>query len=174
MANNIEQWRLIDGYDNYEVSSHGRVRNNNSARMLAPIMGTGGHKRVNLSKQQIRQCSEIHVLVAQAFCDNAHGYTVVDHIDRNKSNNRSDNLRWCTPSMNAKNKKIATNSPSGITGIRLTADQTTWRSSWSQDLCEHVKSFSVRKYGFEQAKQMAIDHRKNMEAQHGYLGEHNF
>ena len=25
---NIEQWRLIGGYDNYEVSSHGRVRNN--------------------------------------------------------------------------------------------------------------------------------------------------
>ena len=24
---NIEQWRLIDGYDNYEISSHGRVRN---------------------------------------------------------------------------------------------------------------------------------------------------
>ena len=28
IADNIEMWRLINGYDNYEVSSHGRVKNN--------------------------------------------------------------------------------------------------------------------------------------------------
>ena len=31
---NIEQWRLIDGYDNYEISSHGRVRNNKTSKIM--------------------------------------------------------------------------------------------------------------------------------------------
>ena len=36
IADNIENWLLIDGYDNYEVSSFGRVRNNRSSRILKP------------------------------------------------------------------------------------------------------------------------------------------
>jgi len=34
IANNIEHWALIDGYDNYEVSSFGRVRNNNTNKIM--------------------------------------------------------------------------------------------------------------------------------------------
>ena len=33
-AHNIEVWRMIDNYNNYEISSHGRVRNNKTERIL--------------------------------------------------------------------------------------------------------------------------------------------
>lgn len=44
-----------------------------------------------------------HRLVAQAFCENPNGYTIVDHIDRNKHNDNALNLRWVDSSTNAKN-----------------------------------------------------------------------
>ena len=34
---NNEVWRAIDGYLNYEVSSHGRVRNSNTGRILKTL-----------------------------------------------------------------------------------------------------------------------------------------
>ena len=47
---NIEQWRLINDYDNYEVSSHGRVRNNNTGRILKPGINSSGYHFANLHK----------------------------------------------------------------------------------------------------------------------------
>ena len=41
IADNIENWRLIDGYDKYEVSSHGFVRNNKTGRILKHSITTG-------------------------------------------------------------------------------------------------------------------------------------
>ena len=62
-AQNIEQFRLVDGYDNYEVSSHGRIRNNKTARILIPGLNTGGYHRVSLSKDGKYKSHLIHKLV---------------------------------------------------------------------------------------------------------------
>ena len=48
-AENIEQWRLVDEYDNYEISSHGRVRNNKTDKILKQSTDNGYFK-VGLSK----------------------------------------------------------------------------------------------------------------------------
>jgi hypothetical protein len=47
-----------------------------------------------------------HRLIALQFVNNddPDTKTQVDHIDRNKSNNHIDNLRWISPSENTKNK----------------------------------------------------------------------
>jgi hypothetical protein len=45
-----------------------------------------------------------HRLVAEAFCDNPNGYTIVDHIDRDKHNDNASNLRWVTSKENAQNR----------------------------------------------------------------------
>lgn len=44
-----------------------------------------------------------HRLVAEAFCENPNGYTIVDHINRDKHNDNASNLRWVDASTNAKN-----------------------------------------------------------------------
>ena len=45
----------------------------------------------------------VHRLVAETFIDNPQGYTEIDHVNRNKSDNSVANLRWVTHSENMSN-----------------------------------------------------------------------
>ena len=45
----------------------------------------------------------VHRLVAETFLDNPQGYTEIDHVNRDKSDNSVANLRWVTPSENMSN-----------------------------------------------------------------------
>ena len=62
-----------------------------------------GYRVVRIS----RKLRFVHRLICEAF----HGLGPtdkrdVDHIDRNRSNNRPENLHWCSRSENCRNKKI--------------------------------------------------------------------
>jgi hypothetical protein len=48
----------------------------------------------------------VHRLLAQAFIPNPENHPVVDHIDRDKSNNRLENLRWATVQDNSYNTDV--------------------------------------------------------------------
>lgn len=96
------EWRHIVGYDNYEVSNTGEVRNAKTGRILKPSCSRGGYLKVNLRNQGVAKSSKIHRLVAETFVYNEHDKPLVNHIDGNKSNNRSDNLEWCNSSENNK------------------------------------------------------------------------
>ena len=49
---NIEQWRNVDGYDNYQVSSHGRVRNSKTNRIMTNCINGAGRLHIILSKNK--------------------------------------------------------------------------------------------------------------------------
>lgn len=47
----------------------------------------------------------VHRLVAKAFIDNPNNLNEINHKDEDKSNNRVDNLEWCTKSYNVSYSK---------------------------------------------------------------------
>lgn len=48
--------------------------------------------------------SSVHRLIAETFLDNPMNFSEVDHINRNKSDNRVENLRWCSHKENCRNR----------------------------------------------------------------------
>ena len=109
----VECWKNINGYEGiYEVSDLGRVRSvkrtfltNNchggrtprtfGEKIMKPIDNGNGYQYVKLSYDGDRRNHYIHRLVAEAFCDNPHGYNEVNHKDFDKHNNNAENLEWC-------------------------------------------------------------------------------
>lgn len=101
----FEEWKTIDGYEDYQVSNFGRVKSlgNNKKRkekILKPI-NNKGYQRVHLCKDGKRKLFRVHRLVAMAFIPNPNNYTEVNHIDECKTNNHVDNLEWCTDEYNS-------------------------------------------------------------------------
>ena len=100
MLNNTnEQWLPVQGFEGlYEVSSHGRVRNNRKVMKVYVI--NSGYACLKLVKDGVRTSVLVHRLVAQAFCTKSEDAIEVNHIDGNKSNNAASNLEWCSSSQN--------------------------------------------------------------------------
>ena len=98
-----EKWLDIVGYEGvYSISNLGRVASHQWGRfrLLKPRTNNRGYSIVNLSKNGILKTFKVHKLVAKHFIPNPYGLTEINHKDEDKSNNRADNLEWCTRSYN--------------------------------------------------------------------------
>jgi len=97
----VETFVKIVGFDNYEVSNLGRVRNIKSGIMLKPWITKDGYLRHCLYKHNKQKKLLLHRIIATTFIDNPEGKPCVNHIDENKLNNDLSNLEWCTERENA-------------------------------------------------------------------------
>ncbi len=115
----MEIWKDIKGYEGmYQVSNYGNVRGldryriskNNTkvfvkGQMLKQHKSNRGYYRVFLVKDSKNKPISVHRLVAIHFIDNPENKPFIDHIDCDKSNNHTSNLRWVTASENMMNEK---------------------------------------------------------------------
>lgn len=88
------KWKQIEGFENYSVSDTGLVKNTKSGRLLALKKTHDGYYGVNLYEHGEQKSVKVHRLVAIAFIPNPEKLYAVDHINRNKLDNRVENLRW--------------------------------------------------------------------------------
>lgn len=105
-----EIWKDIPDFENYyQVSNFGRVRGlarkdnlgrRINSRLLKTHRDKDGYSVVTLTKDKRVKSVKVHRLVAVAFIPNELSLPEVNHVDGNKSNNRVDNLEWCTHKSN--------------------------------------------------------------------------
>ena len=90
----VETFVEIEGFENYEVSNLGKVRNIKSGRVLKTSLNNNGYLRLFLCENNKRKHLYLHRIIATAFIDNPGEKPCVNHIDGNKSNNFVGNLEW--------------------------------------------------------------------------------
>jgi hypothetical protein len=97
-----EIWKDIKGYENlYKVSNLGNIISLKTNKILKPNKGSNGYLLVHLYNNGIRSKHLlIHRLVAEAFLPNPNNYPQVNHKDYDRTNNRVENLEWCSPIQN--------------------------------------------------------------------------
>lgn len=95
-----EIWKEIDGFNNYEISTLGKVKNVKTGRILKAANNGTGYLQVRLCVNGKVVHKYVHRLVAEYFIPNLDNKTDVNHIDEDKLNNRADNLNWMTRTEN--------------------------------------------------------------------------
>lgn len=90
-----EIWKSVSSFPKYEVSTFGRVRHIKNGIRKA-YHDAAGYARISCSKNGRVSYFKIHQAVAIAFIHNPFGKKNINHKDGVKSNNRLDNLEWCT------------------------------------------------------------------------------
>ena len=110
-----EVWVPVPGYEQfYEVSNFGRIKSlpreirckNGTCyikpgRIRKPVLNKGnGYNMLFLTDGIVKKCMYVHRIVAVAFCENPENFDFVNHKNENKTDNRSENLEWCTKEYN--------------------------------------------------------------------------
>ena len=100
-----EIWKEIADFPCYFVSNLGRVKSEKTRRYGSSfIMKTNydrdGYLMLVLCKDNKKYTRHVHRLVAATFIENQSHLPCINHIDENKTNNRCDNLEWCTVAYN--------------------------------------------------------------------------
>jgi hypothetical protein len=110
----MEVWASVKGFEGqYEVSSIGNIRSvdrlvhhyKGGKRLYKGTakntrLNKDGYIRCNLKNDGKRYDYTVHRLVANAFIPNPNSKPQVNHINGVKTDNRIENLEWCTQSEN--------------------------------------------------------------------------
>ena len=95
-----EDWKYIPGFSQYKVSKDGEVFSLFYNRLMDK-QGKGDYETLRLVNDDgERKSMKVHRLVALAFHENPDNKRVVNHKDKEKKNNKKDNLEWNTDSEN--------------------------------------------------------------------------
>lgn len=109
-----EIWKDIEGYEGiYQVSNLGRVKSLNrtieykdgrkklyTERVLSQQKYRSGYLGIKLYKNNVYKRIQVHRLVASAFIPNNKGLPYINHKNGIKTDNKVENLEYCTPSYN--------------------------------------------------------------------------
>lgn len=148
-----ELWLDIPDYENkYQISNLGRVRSlmvwdvshrqyvsRKSPLILAPNDNGHGYKQIMLRKNGKKKPFYIHRLVAEAFCENPEKKPTINHLDHNRSNNRADNLQWCTQKENVRYSSYLMRHPKKIAPSKVTNEHYIRFKNGRYEVVVHLK-----------------------------------
>jgi hypothetical protein len=99
----MEDTAIIEEFPNYSISRDGVVMNNETGHILKSYINKQiGYFQIKLE----HKWRYIHRLLAKTFITNPENKLFIDHINRDRLDNRLENLRWATRSENNYNKSL--------------------------------------------------------------------
>ena len=100
-------YKVIEGFENYLIYKDGSVVNAKTGKVKHQfIKRSKGYLYVSLCKDGKIKSIYVHRLLAKAFIPNLENKTEINHINGIKTDNRIENLEWCSPKENSIHKTI--------------------------------------------------------------------
>lgn len=94
----MERWKRSTEYDNYEMSTTGRIRNAKTGRILKTSINDKGYEQVCLRKDNKQHTERVHRLIAETFIEGGREDMNVTHKNDVRHDNRVENLEYATRS----------------------------------------------------------------------------
>lgn len=134
----------VKDFPNYLIYEDGRVFSKNRKGKFLNHKDNGlGYLRVQLRNPNGMKNKYIHRLVAEHYIPNPENKREVDHISRDKSDCRVENLRWVAHLENCQNKGSMKNNTSGVKNISI--ENSWYRYTKAINGKKHRKSFKTLK-----------------------------
>ncbi len=98
-----EIWKDIEGFDSeYQIGDNGCIKSfkNNNPIIRKQKVNKKGYLNICLHNNGVRKYYRPHRLVALAFIPNPQNKPHINHKNGIKTDNRVENLEWCTPKEN--------------------------------------------------------------------------
>jgi len=127
--NQQEIYIPIQGFPKYAISNHGNVKNLKTGKMMKQTMAKAiGYYVLTLRNSDGATLKYVHRLIALHFIPNPEALPQVDHINRDRSDNRIDNLRWVTAQQNDFNRTKRKETSSSYKGVSWHKKNNKWSS----------------------------------------------
>lgn len=151
----------IPGYEGlYSIDMRGNVYSHRTNRVLSTKTDRGGYLAVTLYGPDGPKTRRVHRLVAMAYIENPHGKKTVDHINRIRTDNRVENLRWATSKEQMKNVDIEKRKAANHKGC-IRAAEARSRAVQARDPEDHNVILARFRSSCEASRQLFGDASKN-------------
>ena len=134
----MEDYRELEEFPGYLFGYDGTILSPTGEQVVQFMLN--GYYRVVVNNK-IRS---VHRLICRAWHYNVHSKPCVDHINRVRTDNCVDNLRWATHMENSNNRSIHKNNKSGIAGLSFDTRDKLWTVSKNVMGVRYKKHFKVR------------------------------
>lgn len=96
-----EIWKDVKGFEAYySVSNKGRIFCKRKEMILISKGSIDKYRSIGLRDDKDFKTYKVHRLVAEAFIPNSENKPFINHINCVRSDNKVENLEWCTPREN--------------------------------------------------------------------------
>ena len=120
--NEETEWEELKQDSDYEININypHQIRKKSNGKILKETIMSCGYLKVSLNQRTLKK----HRLIALQFIPNPDNLPFIDHINHIRTDNRIENLRWCSHIQNDNNKSKTGN------GREIEYVIYIWRACW--------------------------------------------
>ena len=154
--NPTDEW-IETKIKNYFINKNGEVKKklkNGEKKCNLHIMKSTGYLYFSAGRELGKQ--SVHRIMGEVFLPNPKNLRNIDHIDRNKLNNKLENLRWFSQQDNMLNRD-------GLLGVGKCSDNSSTKNKWyaragnfNIGYFDTEKEAKACKFGYLRAKEISL------------------